>query len=273
MSAEIIQFRIERQDDGELRVSDVELGCRPASLDCVDERPAGYSGDVVYFLWGESTNLVKIGYTNDVRARLKSFSCGSAEATHLLRLIPGGRMTEKRLHRVFRTRRVRGEWFRFHPEMLTAFRGEDCIRTEADIREGLEQERAEKERAENALRDPNAGRRLADTLASIRDAGEFGYTPDDVNTVLDGSDDYAVACAQERMRECRVGTYLQAAFHEIADSMVREDVDCVAEQICNAVKRYADALRPHYAKLQAERAAEAQDFINRVMAEVSARGY
>ena len=72
----------------------------------------------VYAIWAETSDLVKFGYTVDVRKRFSNLRAGSPDALHLLMDIPGGEDLERELHFRFRDFRVRGEWFKPGPPVL-----------------------------------------------------------------------------------------------------------------------------------------------------------
>ena len=74
----------------------------------------------VYFIATEDRNAVKIGVSADARKRLSLMQTGSAQSLLLLREIEGADVAHERwLHRQFAADRIRGEWFRFNPRMLT----------------------------------------------------------------------------------------------------------------------------------------------------------
>lgn len=72
----------------------------------------------VYFL--EMGDFIKIGRSTDVRRRIQSFESFLPLPTKLLHEMPGTCDTETDIHRKFKHLRVKGEWFRSHPE-LTEF--------------------------------------------------------------------------------------------------------------------------------------------------------
>lgn len=72
----------------------------------------------VYFVQAEN-GLIKIGVSNDPRARLRSLQTGSPVDLTLLGAAPGrGREMEAELHERFAAHRVRGEWFQPAPELI-----------------------------------------------------------------------------------------------------------------------------------------------------------
>ncbi len=74
----------------------------------------------VYFYHLPKCNLVKIGTSIDVTARIKSLSTGCTEHGYLIRVIEGFSFKAERwLHTYFKELRVKGEWFKFSEEMLT----------------------------------------------------------------------------------------------------------------------------------------------------------
>lgn len=79
-------------------------------------------GFSVYFVQPEGSDKVKIGLTNDLEARLKSFQTGSPEPFVVLHQImtPARRCSERmerKLHRRFDSYRYNGEWFRLEGEL------------------------------------------------------------------------------------------------------------------------------------------------------------
>jgi hypothetical protein len=74
---------------------------------------------MIYFIRAGECGPVKIGKADDVAARLAELQCGNHAELTLLRQVEGGRQTEIWFHRTFAAHRLRGEWFTFHPDMLT----------------------------------------------------------------------------------------------------------------------------------------------------------
>lgn len=74
-------------------------------------------GRRVYFISDEH-GRVKIGHALDVEKRLSGLQTSCADALYVMRLIDGGEPTERWLHRRFAAAHIRGEWFRFVPDML-----------------------------------------------------------------------------------------------------------------------------------------------------------
>lgn len=73
----------------------------------------------VYIIQAGETEFVKIGWAEDVTARLYDLQGGHYDELSVIRVIDGPRTVEAWFHRYFITRRVRREWFRFVPEMLS----------------------------------------------------------------------------------------------------------------------------------------------------------
>jgi Meiotically Up-regulated Gene 113 (MUG113) protein/AAA domain-containing protein len=78
--------------------------------------------DRVYFIFAAYAGLIKIGIAYDVEARLKALQSNTGDRLHLLLAIPGGRAKEAELHQRFSADRVRGEWFRPSPALLSLVR-------------------------------------------------------------------------------------------------------------------------------------------------------
>ena len=65
----------------------------------------------VYFI--RSPQGVKVGYSDDVLARLKQLQTGNAARLEVLAIIPGAsRDIEQEFHRLFAAFRLEGEWFK-----------------------------------------------------------------------------------------------------------------------------------------------------------------
>jgi hypothetical protein len=74
---------------------------------------------VIYFLQSDRDGLVKIGRTKDLTSRLKSLGVATVAALRLIRSLDAPDWVETWLHQHFYARHSRGEWFHYHPEMLT----------------------------------------------------------------------------------------------------------------------------------------------------------
>jgi hypothetical protein len=72
----------------------------------------------VYFIQ-DNAGLVKIGYSANPLARLGNLQSAHATELRIIRVIDGGERTERWLHRRFDDQWVRGEWFNFHPDMMS----------------------------------------------------------------------------------------------------------------------------------------------------------
>jgi hypothetical protein len=74
---------------------------------------------VIYFLQDSASCLVKIGFALDVQSRVATLQTASPARLVLLACMDGDRHTEARLHQRFASARVRGEWFRPVPTLLS----------------------------------------------------------------------------------------------------------------------------------------------------------
>lgn len=72
----------------------------------------------VYF--AKAGPSVKIGWALNVESRIASLRCGCPLELNVVRTVDGPRRMEKAFHKLFRHRRVRGEWFIWGRDMLTA---------------------------------------------------------------------------------------------------------------------------------------------------------
>lgn len=82
----------------------------------------------VYFIRGEKTGLVKIGYSKAPERRLTDIQVGSGERVRLILQVPGAPVDERAFHARFRDTRDRGEWFREEGELAKFLRKQRCDR-------------------------------------------------------------------------------------------------------------------------------------------------
>lgn len=69
------------------------------------------------YIAGAGPDTVKIGFTTNVRSRLKGLSTGSPTEIEVLAVFPGTMADERELHQRFAKDHLRGEWFRLSPEI------------------------------------------------------------------------------------------------------------------------------------------------------------
>lgn len=72
----------------------------------------------VYFIQN-SFGQVKIGHSTDPVTRLSDLRVGTTDDLQIIRVLDGGRATERWLHRRFAPYRLTGEWFAWHDDMRT----------------------------------------------------------------------------------------------------------------------------------------------------------
>lgn len=82
----------------------------------------------VYFAQDFASLRVKIGHSANLGARIAGLEKTAGIPLNLIRAIDGGRATERWLHRRFAARRRIGEWFDYHPDMLTVVPPDEIIR-------------------------------------------------------------------------------------------------------------------------------------------------
>lgn len=76
-------------------------------------------GKVVYFIQGETNPLIKIGIASDLNSRLSGIQTGNPDRLKVLATIPGGKEEEKIIHNKFSHLRIRGEWYKPEPDLLS----------------------------------------------------------------------------------------------------------------------------------------------------------
>lgn len=73
----------------------------------------------IYFIRNERTGNIKIGFSVDPDGRLQQLRTSHCDELRMLLSIPGEMSDERGLHRKFARFRVRGEWFRPEPEIMS----------------------------------------------------------------------------------------------------------------------------------------------------------
>lgn len=68
--------------------------------------------ECVYFVSPAPFNEIKIGYATDLFNRLRELQIANPHELHILTAIDGTIALEHRLHAIFATERLRGEWFK-----------------------------------------------------------------------------------------------------------------------------------------------------------------
>jgi hypothetical protein len=90
------------------------LAHKPQLRATPEQKVAALNSGVYFMRAGE---MIKIGVSVNVAARLRDHQIGSAEPLHLMLVIPGNAATERELHTKFKSKRVHGEWFRIDDEI------------------------------------------------------------------------------------------------------------------------------------------------------------
>jgi hypothetical protein len=99
----------QRNADGVMGPVTYSLSTEQAPQETAEESSSGWA----YAVRDALSELVKIGCTSNVQARLRSLRTASPGDLELIWQAPGGRALEAHLHENFRHHRVRGEWFDF----------------------------------------------------------------------------------------------------------------------------------------------------------------
>ncbi len=85
-------------------------------FDRESERKHSAEDSFVYILSSEKTKLTKIGYSSNVRQRIKALQNSGPDGLILKCLIRGGIETESMLHKKYASKRKHGEWFSLSEE-------------------------------------------------------------------------------------------------------------------------------------------------------------
>jgi hypothetical protein len=76
------------------------------------------TGGGVYFIQGELTRLIKIGYARVINSRMTLLQCGSPDVLRLVWHYEAPQSHEAELHRIFASARAHGEWFRPEADLV-----------------------------------------------------------------------------------------------------------------------------------------------------------
>lgn len=74
----------------------------------------------VYFIRAEGTDFVKIGFAVSAERRLRHLQAGCPYRLVVVRTVTGDRQVEAAFHRMFASRLLDREWFRWSDDMLSA---------------------------------------------------------------------------------------------------------------------------------------------------------
>ena len=72
----------------------------------------------IYFVQDTVLKYIKIGYTNNIKRRIKDLQVGNPHKLELIAQINGGKNKEERLHKKFDKYNIRNEWFEPNEEIL-----------------------------------------------------------------------------------------------------------------------------------------------------------
>ena len=73
----------------------------------------------LYFIQAGEDGPIKIGISQDAKRRLSGLQTAHHEELRLLGSIPGGRRAEEFMHQLFVAQKLRGEWFKSDPVLLS----------------------------------------------------------------------------------------------------------------------------------------------------------
>jgi hypothetical protein len=80
---------------------------------------------MIYLIKSEKTNTCKIGYASNPENRLAQLQTGNPFALELVAVIEGDIPEEKRIHQMFKSYRLKGEWFEYSVEIKEYFKVEE----------------------------------------------------------------------------------------------------------------------------------------------------
>lgn len=77
----------------------------------------------IYFIQGEVTRLIKIGFASAIGRRIIDLQCGSPDVLHLIWHYEAPFSHEVELHHRFAASRAHGEWFHPTPDLMAYIKG------------------------------------------------------------------------------------------------------------------------------------------------------
>ena len=80
----------------------------------------------IYLVAAPDANMVKIGWTTNLRQRMSALQTGCPERLLLIGSVPGRQYQEREIHKLFAPLRARGEWFRYTDEIDRYFAYISC---------------------------------------------------------------------------------------------------------------------------------------------------
>lgn len=86
------------------------------------ERKHAVEDSFVYILSSKKTKLTKIGYSSNVKQRIKALQNSGPDGLVLKCLIKGGTETEGMLHKKYADKRKHGEWFSLSDEDIESLK-------------------------------------------------------------------------------------------------------------------------------------------------------
>jgi hypothetical protein len=102
---------------GQLSSSQEKFWLNKAALAaCGKANEIGTYSSVVYFV-SPGDDLVKIGYTTNLKSRVRTLQTGHSKPLEILLVLDGNHDLEQELHKQFSKRLKRGEWFRLSGEI------------------------------------------------------------------------------------------------------------------------------------------------------------
>lgn len=77
---------------------------------------------------GINDEFCKIGFTNNIKQRIRQLQVANPMKMDLLFLVEGGLAEEQQLHKVFDHLKIKGEWFKYSVEIENYFKLKGCIK-------------------------------------------------------------------------------------------------------------------------------------------------
>lgn len=120
VSVEEIRYRVQKMTDfPEKEVKKFVAGVKSQHTKGFRPRKSPeYTKGHVYFIRGEDTGKIKIGFAVDPEIRLRDLQTGSSEKLSLIKFIEGTQEKETEIQNRFKKYRIHGEWFEPAEELV-----------------------------------------------------------------------------------------------------------------------------------------------------------
>ena len=69
---------------------------------------------MIYIIKEDNRNRYKIGYTDNIKERIKTLKCGNSDYLFIKYLFEGNKNDEKKIHKYCLNYNIKGEWYKLN---------------------------------------------------------------------------------------------------------------------------------------------------------------